>query len=102
MWKRTLLLASVLTLGATTACAARAGYGGAYVRVPPPRPRVEVYGVAPGAGFVWVNGYWAGRGAGYVWTPGYWARPPRPNARWSPGRWEQRHGRYSFQPGCWR
>ena len=100
MWTRTLLLASMLTLGAT-GCAARGGYG-TYVRVPPPPPRVEVYGRAPGLGFVWVDGYWAGRGGGYAWAPGYWARPPRPHARWAPGRWEYRHGRYHFQPGCWR
>lgn len=100
MWKGTLLLAAMLTVGVTTACAARGGY--AYVRVAPPPTRAELYGVAPGAGFVWVNGYWAWRGGGYMWAPGYWARPPRPHARWAPGYWEHRHGGYYYRPGCWR
>ena len=102
MWKGTLVLVSMLAMGATSGCAARTTYGAAYVRVPPPPARVEVYGVAPGPGFVWVNGYWAWRGGGYAWAPGYWARPPRPRARWVSGYWSYRHGGYRYRPGCWR
>ena len=102
MWKRNLFLAVVLTLGAATGCASRGYYGGGYYRMPPPRPRVEAYGMAPGPGYVWLNGYWAGGGGGYVWTPGYWARPPRPHARWMAPRWEQRRGGYRFRSGYWR
>ncbi|MBI3696724.1 MAG: YXWGXW repeat-containing protein [Acidobacteria bacterium] len=101
MRKRTWLLALILTIGATTGCAVRATYA-SYARVPPPPPGVEVYGLAPGPGHVWVNGYWAWRGGGYAWAPGYWARPPRPHARWAPGQWVYRHGGYYYQPGGWR
>ena len=102
MWKGTLLLASMLTVGATPGCAVHGPYATAYVRVPPPAPRVEVYGLAPGPGFVWVGGYWGWGGGGYAWTPGYWARPPRPHVRWAPGRWERRRGGYQYRPGGWR
>lgn len=103
MWNRTLALASVLTLGALTGCAARATYyGPGYVRVAPPPPRVEVYGLAPGPGYVWVGGFWDWRGGGYAWTPGYWSRPPRPRAVWVPGYWSHRHDRYYYRRGYWR
>ena len=101
MWKRTLLVASILTIGGMAGCAVRASYA-TYARVPPPPARVEVYGLAPGPGFAWVDGYWAWRGGGYAWTPGYWARPPRPHARWAPGHWGYRHGGYYYRPGGWR
>lgn len=41
------------------------GYG-YYASYPPPPARLEVYGVAPGPGFVWVTGYHAWRGGRYV------------------------------------
>ncbi|HYM12680.1 MAG TPA: hypothetical protein VEU62_18220 [Bryobacterales bacterium] len=102
MWNRTLLLASVLTIGVMTGCAARATYATGYVAAPPPAPRVEVYGVAPGPGFVWVQGFWNWGGGGYAWVPGYWARPPHRHARWAPGYWQRRHGGYYYHRGYWR
>lgn len=82
-----------------------AGCGGGYAyysNVPPPPARVEVYGAAPGPGYVWIPGYHAWRGGSYVWVNGYWGRPPRPRAVWVQGSWEPYHGRYRFRPGHWR
>jgi hypothetical protein len=69
--------------------------------VAPPPARVEVVGVAPGAGFIWIGGYWRWGGAEYVWVPGRWVRP-RPGYVWVPGRWEQRGRRYVWHKGVWR
>jgi YXWGXW repeat-containing protein len=96
--KRALLLTPLLALLSLAGCAVRE----AYVAVPPPPPRVEVFGYAPGPGYVWCDGYWNWAGARYTWVQGYWARPPHPHARWVRGRWEHRHGRYEFERGRWR
>lgn len=84
-----------------------AGCGGAYVgsyyaSTPPPPLRAEVYGVAPGPGFIWINGYWGSQGGRYSWVPGRWDRPPRGRSRWETGRWEQRGNQYRFRQGHWR
>ena len=99
MKRQTLLLAPAVMALALSGCAARGAY---YVSVPPPPARVEVFGVAPGPGFVWVDGYWNWSGSRYVWAPGRWQRPPRGRGRWEQGRWENHNGRYSFRRGCWR
>lgn len=65
-----------------------------YVRVyeEPPRRRVEVIGVAPQVGMIWVPGNWVWHNR-WTWNNGYWARPPHAHARWAPGRWDRgRHG----------
>src|SRR5579862_2501200 len=48
----------------------------------PPPPRVEVRAVAPGPGYMWVDGYWYPDGRHYKWHRGYWTRPPYGGARW--------------------
>ncbi|HEV1284637.1 MAG TPA: YXWGXW repeat-containing protein [Bryobacteraceae bacterium] len=95
--KRTWLVAPVLAFS-MVAC------GGAvyYANVPPPPLRAEAIGVAPGPGYVWVNGYWGWRGNAHVWMAGSWMRPPRPRAVWVAPRWEARGGRYYFREGRWR
>ncbi|MGH9668071.1 MAG: YXWGXW repeat-containing protein [Bryobacteraceae bacterium] len=95
--KRSLLLVPVFAILTMAGCAARANY---YVASPPP-PRVEVYGYAPGPGYVWVSGFWDWRGR-WVWAPGRWLRPPHRGAHWVPSRWDRgRHG-YVFVRGYWR
>lgn len=96
--KRGVLAIPFLTLLLSVGCAVRADY----VRVPPPPPRVEAYGVAPGPGYVWVGGNWAWRGGRYDWAPGRWARPPRRHAAWVPGSWVHRRGGYYWVEGHWR
>ena len=77
-------------------------YVGVYARTAPPPIRVETYGPAPGAGYIWINGYWGYRGNNYYWVPGRWDRPPRGRRRWEEGRWERRGDRYYWRDGRWR
>ena len=53
-----------LSLGAT-ACVSR-------VALVPPPARVEVIGVAPYRGAVWVPGHWSRARYNWVWVRGYW------------------------------
>lgn len=39
-----------------------------------PAPRVEEAGPSPGAGYVWVQGYWKKVHHGWEWVPGHWER----------------------------
>ncbi len=101
MTKQRLLLGiAVVALGMIGCSAHVRAYG--YITTPPPPPRVEVYSVAPGPGFVWISGFWGWAGNDYVWTPGRWERPPRRGAKWAPGRWEHRGGQYYWREGRWR
>jgi hypothetical protein len=72
------------------------------VRVAPPARIVETRPVAPGRGYVWVDGCHRWNGAAYVWVPGRWELPPRPRARWVAAHWVHRHGGYVFVEGRWR
>ena len=58
----------------------------------PPPPRVYARPVAPGPGYVWVDGYWYPVDGRYVWHRGYWTEPPYGGAIWVGPRWEG--GRY--------
>lgn len=95
------ILGTAVILGALTLAGCAGGYA-YYATSAPPPVRVEVRGAAPGAGFIWVDGYWGYRGGNYEWIPGNWMRPPRARAVWVPGRWETRRGRYYYRPGRWR
>ena len=97
--KRTLGLAVILGGLSLAGCAGCYGY---YASTPPPPVRYEARGVPPGAGFVWIDGYWGYNGGRYAWVPGRWDRPPRARARWESGRWENRRGRYYYSDGRWR
>ena len=72
------------------------------VRVPPPHPVVEVRGVAPAHGYVWIAGFHRWDGRAYVWVPGRWELPPRPHARWVAAHWMHRHGGWVLAEGHWR
>jgi hypothetical protein len=75
-----------------------------YIERRPPAARVEVIGVRPGPGYVWVAGYWGWSGADYYWVPGRWVIPPqRVYTAWVPGRWDHHRGRgWYYRPGHWR
>jgi hypothetical protein len=96
--KRAWLLAPVVMAFSMVAC------GGAvyYASAPPPPLRAEFAGVAPGPGYVWVNGYWGWRGTQHVWIAGSYMRPPHARAVWVAPRWENRGGRYYLHEGRWR
>jgi hypothetical protein len=95
------ILGMALIVGGLSLAGCAGGYA-YYASTPPPALRVEGRGVAPGAGFVWVDGYWGYRGRSYAWVPGRWDRPPRGRSRWETGRWETRKGRYYYRDGRWR
>ena len=71
------------------------------IELAPPPPRVEVFGAAPGVGFVWTPGFYAYRGDSYVWTDGLWLRPPREGLGWIEPRYVGIGGHYYFQSGRW-
>src|SRR2546425_2322857 len=100
--KRKLLLAPVVfvALAGLSACAGNGYYA---VRTAPPPPRAYgIVGVAPGPGYVWIDGFWDWRGGNWRWMNGYWGRRPRPRAVWVRPYWEP-HGRgYRFHRGYWR
>ena len=98
MTKRALLMVPALAMFLTAGCAVQGAY---YVRTAPPPPRAEVYGYAPGPGYVWVGGSWDWRDR-WVWRQGYWSRPPRPNARWTSGYWSSGPRGYHYVRGYWR
>jgi hypothetical protein len=90
-----LLFAFLLTTGIASAQVV--------IRIGPPPPvHVGVVGVAPGPGFVWVEGYHRWDGGRYVWVPGEWRMPPRPRARWVPPHYRRFRGGWAFVPGHWR
>ena len=64
---------------------------------PPPPPADVVVGVAPGPGYVWVNGEWVWGGGGWYWRAGYWDVPVYPGGIWIGGYW----GRGHYYPGHW-
>lgn len=109
--RRALLGSALITTLGLSACAVYpTGYGygnnevvaGPVVRYAPPPARVEVVGVAPFFGAVWLPGNWVWRDR-WVWNEGRWGNPPHPNARWAPGRWDH-DGRdnWRWHDGRWR
>ncbi len=74
------------------------------INIGPPPERVEVIGVRPYRGAVWVAGYydWLPERREYVWVPGHWVRPPRARSMWVPGRWARRHNEWVFYEGHWK
>ena len=100
---RKLLLLPVVVLGlGLSACAANGGYYYYRTPPPPPPPRAAYMGVAPGPGFVWIDGLWDWHGSRYSWVPGRWMRPPRRHAVWVPGNWQHEGRRYNWRRGYWR
>ena len=67
----------------------------------PPQVRVETQTVAPGANYIWVNGYWRWTGVDYAWVPGTWVVRPRVTAVWVQGHWVRRPGGWVWISGHW-
>ncbi|MHB8732596.1 MAG: C-type lectin domain-containing protein [bacterium] len=68
----------------------------------PPAAPVEVIGVAPGPGRVWIGGHYAWRAGRWVWIHGYWSRVPVGYAVWMPGHWDRRDRGWVWVEGRWR
>jgi len=61
---------------------------------PPPPPPAETVVVAPGPGYIWIDGEWAWNGR-WIWVAGHWGYPPHPGAIWIRGYWYRGpHGWY--------
>jgi hypothetical protein len=71
-----------------------------YIMVAPPAPRVEVIGVPPYSGQVWIGGAWFWEGGRHAWHPGHWDAP-RPGHSWTPHRWEHDGRSWHFREGRW-
>ena len=94
-------LALLLCVG-ITACASAAPRARVYVRVAPPAAVVEVRGIAPAPGHVWIAGYHRWEHSRYVWVPGRWMAPPRARAVWVPGHWQHTRNGWYWVDGHWR
>ena len=99
---RALVVAGVLTFtvgGCIIAPAPRPYYAQPVVVEPPP-PQVEVVGVAPYPGYVWLGGYWNWVGNRHVWVAGHW-EAPRPGHVWVAHRWVHEGRGWRLEPGRW-
>ncbi len=93
-------MASLALTGCVVAPAAPPYYAGEPVMVAPPPPRIEVIGVAPYPGHIWIGGYWGWRGGRHDWVPGRW-EAPRHGHRWVPHRWEKSGPHWREHGGRW-
>jgi hypothetical protein len=75
-------------------------YARGVVMVAPPPARVEVVGVAPTPGYVWVGGYWGWVGGRHEWVPGHWVEG-RPGRHWVPHAWIREGDGWRLRPGHW-
>ncbi len=75
---------------------------GAVVIAPqaPPPVVVEPMLVAPGPGYIWIEGYWSWTGGHHVWTRGHWAAP-RSGYHWVPRQWTHGPGGWHQHGGHW-
>lgn len=67
----------------------------------PPPPPMETIVVAPGSGYIWIDGEWVWNGR-WVWIGGRWAWPPHPGAVWDRGHWDRGPRGWNRTPGHWR
>jgi len=96
-------MAGLLAVGALllAGCVVVPARGGGLVYVEPPAAQVEVVGVAPGPGYVWIGGFWDWAGGRHVWVPGYWGRG-RAGYEWVPHRWVAVDRGWRLERGHWR
>jgi YXWGXW repeat-containing protein len=67
----------------------------------PPPLRYERRIVSPGAGYVWVKGFWNWNGDQWEWIPGRWDRPAVAEAYWIPARYIRTSRGTIYEPGHW-
>jgi WXXGXW repeat (2 copies) len=65
-----------------------------------PAPPVYARPIAPGPGYVWIDGNWIANGRGYSWRPGYWAAP-RFRHHYVPGHWMRKRQGWVWKQGHW-
>jgi hypothetical protein len=94
------LLGGCVVRGSVGVPAVPVVYVGGTVNVAPPPPQVEVIGVAPQPGYVWLGGYWNWSGGRHVWVAGHWDAP-RPGYHWVPHAWVRAGGGWRLREGHW-
>ena len=67
----------------------------------PPPLRVERRIASPGAGYVYVKGFWNWDGGSWQWVPGRWDRPAVADAYWIPARYIRTSRGTIYEPGHW-
>jgi WXXGXW repeat (2 copies) len=66
-----------------------------------PSEVVDVQGIAPGPGYVWIGGDWVWSGGTYIWHTGHWGRG-RGGRSWNTGHWEHGSRGYRWRRGGWK
>jgi hypothetical protein len=101
---RSRLLVAALGVAVLSTAAAPAysqiGFGITIGRTPPPL-RYERRPPMPGAGYVWIDGFWNWDRGRYVWVPGRWDRPPYAGAYWSHPHYDHYADGWHFHEGHW-
>jgi hypothetical protein len=92
--------ASILLL-VQLACAPWPPPGAILVERRPPPELVEVVTVGPGAGYVWLRGYWRWGRLDFDWVPGRWMMLERGYRSWVPGRWVHSRQGWYWVSGYW-
>ncbi len=87
-------------LAATLIFLAGCGPSAVVVRTQP-QPPVYVRPIAPGPGYIWVDGDWIHHGRHYNYRKGYWLAPSTRYRQYRPGRWQQRRNGWYWIPGRW-
>ena len=67
----------------------------------PPPLRYERRIASPGAGYVYVKGFWNWDGGSWQWVPGRWDRPAVADAYWIPARYIRTSRGTIYEPGHW-
>jgi hypothetical protein len=57
--------------------------------------------IAPGPGYVWIDGDWKVEDGNYIWHEGHW-RKPKVHKVWHPGYWQSTTNGWYWQPGRWQ
>ena len=101
--KRTLTLATLITLGAAAwmplPSMAETSFSLVINSAPPP-PRFE-NAPAPRRGYVWAPGYWNWDGGRHVWLAGHW-EAARDGYQYQSGEWIRDGGGYRLRAGGWQ
>jgi hypothetical protein len=92
--KKSLVIIAIAASLAASGCAA--GYIDQQ-----PSDVVYEQGVAPGEGYVWIDGDWVWGGGRYTWHNGRWGRP-RAGHTWARGNWAHTSRGYHWNGGHWR
>src|SRR5262245_45015703 len=105
-WYKSLLLtfsSSAVFAGCVVAVEAKPA-GPAYTEVvvtqAPPAKKVEAKSVAPGSGYVWIDGHWAWSKGAWVWVAGHWVKA-RAGYVWVEPQYVEQYGKRLYVEGGW-